>query len=257
MVACATRATASAPTSSPGSIRMKRHLHLAVAICLTTLACEEKVDQPAPARPAVASAPVPAPSLVPAPSAAPIDPALLDPSAAKATAPARFKVKFATTKGDFVVEVTRAWAPLGADRFYNLVKLGFFTDIGCFRVVPGFVVQFGIHGNPAVSKAWKEASIKDDKKSKQSNKKGTLTFAKSGPDTRTTQLFINYRDNARLDADGFTPFGIVIQGMEVVEAINKEYEQQPDQEMIFAQGNSYLHDIFRRLDYIKSVTFIE
>jgi peptidyl-prolyl cis-trans isomerase A (cyclophilin A) len=241
---------------------MNRCYCFAVAICLTALACEERVDEPAPQ--AVTSTPVPpqppkaeAAPTAPAPSAAPVDPALLKPDAAKAKAPAKFKVKFATTKGDFVVEVTRAWAPLGADRFYNLVKLGFFTDIGFFRVVPNFVVQFGIHGNPQVSKVWKDASIKDDKKSKQSNKQGTLTFATSGPDTRTTQLFINYKDNTRLDEMGFTPFGKVTQGMEVVEAINQEYAERPDQGMIEASGNNYLRDIFPRLDYIKSVTILQ
>jgi peptidyl-prolyl cis-trans isomerase A (cyclophilin A) len=238
---------------------MKRRSRLAVAfaVCLTALACEEKAAEPARAQEAVASAPVPVASVAPTPATVPVDPALLKPDAAKATAPAKFKVKFSTTKGDFVVEVTRAWAPLGADRFYNLVKLGFFTDIAFFRVVPDFVVQFGIHGNPEVAKIWKGASIKDDKKSKQSNKKGTLTFAKSGPNTRTTQLFISYKDNARLDGEGFSPFGIVIQGMEVVEAINKEYGDQPDQDMIEASGNRYLRDIFRRLDFIKSVTLIQ
>jgi peptidyl-prolyl cis-trans isomerase A (cyclophilin A) len=241
---------------------MNRYCCLAIALCLTVLACEERIDEPA--RQDVTSAPVPpqppkaesAPT-APAPSAAPVDPALLKPDAAKAKAPAKFKVKFSTTKGDFVVEVTRAWAPLGADRFYNLVKLGFFTDIGFFRVVPGFVVQFGIHGNPEVSKVWKDASIKDDKKSKQSNKKGTLTYAKSGPDTRTTQLFISYKDNKRLDDMGFAPFGRVTEGMDVVRSINEEYGERPDQGMIQALGNSYLRDAFPGLDYIKSVTLMQ
>jgi len=237
---------------------------MAIALCLGALACEERVDEPTsravPSAPASAPAPSETPlaeSAPPAPSAAPINPALLNPDEAKAKAPAKFKVKFATTKGDFVVEIIRAWAPLGADRFYNLVKLGFFTDIGFFRVVPNFVVQFGIHGNPKVSKAWKQASIKDDKKGKHSNKKGTLTFAKSGPDTRTTQVFINYKDNSRLDEMGFPPIGKVIEGMEVVEAINQEYREKPEQAMIEHSGNSYLRDIFTRLDYIKSATLMK
>ncbi len=235
---------------------------LTVAICLSLLACEERVDEPA----SRAAAPAPTPSEAPtakpppappAPSAAPIDPALLEPDQAKAKAPAKFKVKFSTTKGDILVEVTRAWAPVGADRFYNLVKLGFFTDIAFFRVVPDFVVQFGIHGNPKVSKVWKNASIKDDKKSKHSNQKGTLTFAKNGPDTRTTQLFFNYKDNPRLDDMGFPPIGKVTEGIKVVEAINQEYGEKPEQAMIEHSGNSYLRDIFGRLDYIKSATLVK
>jgi peptidyl-prolyl cis-trans isomerase A (cyclophilin A) len=240
---------------------MNRYRCLAVAICLTALACEDRVEEPA--RQAVASAPAapeppkakPAPK-PPAPSGAPIDPALLKPDAAQAKAPAKFKVKFSTTKGDFVVDVNRAWAPRGVDRFYNLVKLGFFTDIGFFRVVPNFVVQFGIHGNPKVSQVWKGASIQDDKKSKQSNKKGTLTFATSGPNTRTTQMFINYKDNPGLDKRGFPPIGRVTEGMEVVDALNQEYGEKPEQGMLEHSGNSYLRDIFPRLDYIKSATLL-
>jgi peptidyl-prolyl cis-trans isomerase A (cyclophilin A) len=238
---------------------MIRYCCFLLSICLTVLACEERVEEPA-SRPVPSTpAPVETPKTEapPAPSAAPIDPALLEPDKATDKAPAKFKVKFSTTKGDFVVEVTRAWAPLGADRFYNLVKLGFFTDIGFFRVVPDFVVQFGIHGNPKVSKVWKNASIKDDKKSKHSNKKGTLTFAKGGPDSRTTQLFINYKDNARLDEMGFPPIGQVIEGMDAVEAINQEYREKPEQAMIEHSGNSYLRDIFTRLDYIKSATLVK
>ncbi len=240
-----------------------------VAFCLVASGCESKGEgTPAASAAVSAAAPTPQPSATapaappsgtapPAPSAAPFNPALLKPDAAKATAPAKFKVKFSTTKGDFVVEVTRAWAPHGADRFYNLIKLGFYADIAFFRVVPDFVVQFGIHGNPEVAKAWKSATIKDDKKTKQSNLKGTVTFAKSGPDTRTTQLFVNFKDNAKLDSMGFPPVGKVIDGMQVVEAINKEYAEQPDQAMIQASGNSYLRDIFPRLDYVKSAEVVK
>jgi peptidyl-prolyl cis-trans isomerase A (cyclophilin A) len=247
---------------------MNRYLsYLALAVVLT--GCNKKPEEPTQAHPVVSVPPAPEPSKAeappaatpsaaaapaPAPSAVPIDPALLKPDAAKLKAPAKFKVTFTTTKGDFVVEVTRAWAPNGADRFYNLVKLGFFADIGFFRVVPNFVVQFGIHGSSEVAAAWKPANIQDDKQGKQSNEKGTVTFAKAGPNTRTTQLFINFKDNANLDAMGFPPIGKVIQGMEVVEAINKEYTEQPDQGMIQTQGNKYLRDTFPRLDYIKSAT---
>jgi peptidyl-prolyl cis-trans isomerase A (cyclophilin A) len=255
---------------------MKRHpclVALAVASSLTVFACDNKPTEPAPAAqpaPAAAPAPKPAPtptaepsaaapvaSAAPAHSAAPVNPALLQPEKAKATAPAKFKVKFTTTKGDFVVEVTRAWAPLGADRFYNLVKLGFMQDLGFFRVVPGFVVQFGIHGNPQVSAAWRQAHIKDDPQSKQSNEAGTLTFAKSGPDTRTTQLFINFKDNKNLDAMGFPPFGKVIQGMDVVESINKEYGERPNQGLVQAEGNEYLNREFPKLDYVQSATIVK
>jgi peptidyl-prolyl cis-trans isomerase A (cyclophilin A) len=247
---------------------MNRHsssVALVVALGLIAGSCGKKQEEPAQQPPAAATpAPTPqpskaesAPAPAPTPSAAPVDPALLKPEAAKLTAPAKFKVKFTTTKGDFVVEVTRAWAPIGADRFYNLAKLGFFRDIGFFRVVPGFVVQFGIHGNPQVGAAWKAATLQDDKMGKQSNEKGTLTFAKAGPNTRTTQLFINFKDNANLDAMGFPPFGKVIQGMDVVDSINKEYGEQPDQSMIQADGNNYLRNSFPRLDYIKSAELVK
>jgi peptidyl-prolyl cis-trans isomerase A (cyclophilin A) len=247
---------------------MNRHsscFALVVALGLIAAGCNKQAEEPTRQAPAAAmSAPTPqpskaepAPAPAPTPSAAPVDPALLKPEAAKLTAPAKFKVKFTTTKGDFVVEVTRAWAPMGADRFYNLAKLGFFTDVGFFRVVPDFVVQFGIHGNPQVAAAWKAAMLQDDKMGKQSNEKGTLTYAKAGPNTRTTQLFINFKDNPRLDQMGFPPFGKVIQGMNVVEAINKEYGEQPDQGMIQADGNNYLRGSFPRLDYVKSAEVVK
>jgi peptidyl-prolyl cis-trans isomerase A (cyclophilin A) len=203
--------------------------------------------------PTATAASTPAPTQ----SAAPANPALLKPDAAKETAPAKFKAKFTTTKGDFVVEVTRAWAPIGADRFYNLVKLGFFNDIGFFRIVPDFVVQFGIHGNPQVSAAWRPATIQDDPVSKQSNEKGTLTFAKGGANSRTTQIFINYKNNDRLDKMGFPPFGKVIQGMEVIDKINKEYGEQPQQMTLQSDGNAYLKRDFPRLDFITSAAIMK
>src|SRR5438093_13297161 len=136
-----------------------------------------------------------------------------------AQAPDSFRARFSSTKGDFVIEVHRAWAPRGADRFYNLVKNGFFDDTRFFRVVPDFMVQFGIHGDPAIQKNWANANIQDDSKN-QSNKKGFVTFATRGPNTRTTQIFVNFKDNGFLDAQGFTPFGQVASGMEIVEKIN-------------------------------------
>jgi peptidyl-prolyl cis-trans isomerase A (cyclophilin A) len=240
----------------------------ALSMILIAVACDKKSEEPAPAQPPVAASPTPQPSKVevvssaapaPAPMAspAPVNPALLKPEAAKDKAPDKFKVKFTTTKGDFVVEVNRAWAPLGADRIYNLVKLGFFNDAGFFRVVPNFVVQFGIHGNPQVSSAWRGANIKDDPVSKQSNEKGTLTFAKGGADSRTTQIFVNYKDNARLDKMGFPPFGKVVQGMDVVEKINQEYGEQPQQPTLQSEGNAYLQREFPRLDYVRSATIVK
>lgn len=181
--------------------------------------------------------------------------ALLNPSQANETAPDLYKIQFATTAGTFVVEVHRDWAPLGADRLYNLVKIGFFDDTGFFRVVPGFVVQFGIHGNPAVNQVWHNAYIGDDPV-KESNTAGTVCFATAGPGTRTTQLFINYGDNSSLDRQGFAPVGKVIQGMDVVEKIYPGYQQRPNQGQIQQQGNAYLKGTFPELDFITKATLI-
>jgi peptidyl-prolyl cis-trans isomerase A (cyclophilin A) len=175
---------------------------------------------------------------------------------AAAHAPDLFRVKFVTTHGDFVVEVHREWAPLGADRFYRLVRNRFFTDAAFFRFVPNFVVQFGIPANPAVAKVWKNATIKDDPV-KQSNKLGTITFATAGPNTRTTQLFINLKDNGpSLDSQGFAPFGTVIEGMDVVQGLYSGYGERPDQDMITREGKAYLDKNFPKLDRIRSATII-
>ena len=168
-------------------------------------------------------------------------------------APEKFKAKFDTSKGAFVVEVHRDWAPKGADRFYNLVKNGFFDDTRFFRVVPDFMVQFGLNGDPNIQKSWSNASIPDDPK-KQSNKKGYITFATRGANTRTTQLFINFKDNAGLDRQGFAPFGEVVSGMDVVEKINSQYGERPVQGSIQTEGNAYLNKEFPKLDYIKKAT---
>jgi peptidyl-prolyl cis-trans isomerase A (cyclophilin A) len=180
-----------------------------------------------------------------------------DPSKLTAMAPETFKAQFDTTKGKFTVEVTRSLAPNGADRFYNLVKSGYFTDVEFFRVVPGFMCQFGIHGDPAVSAKWRDANITDDPV-KGSNTRGTITFATAGPNTRTTQLFINFGNNANLDGMGFSPFGKVTEGMDVVDKINSEYgENPPDaQGHIQTEGNTYLKKTFPNLDYIKSATIV-
>ncbi|HEV3481103.1 MAG TPA: peptidylprolyl isomerase [Candidatus Acidoferrales bacterium] len=181
------------------------------------------------------------------------DPGLMHPATLNAKAPATFDAKFTTTKGDFVVHVTRAWAPLGADRFYNLVKHGFFTDAAFFRVVPGFMIQFGLSADPAVSKEWQSARIKDDPVT-QSNKPGYVTFATAGPNTRTTQLFINYGNNAFLDSQGFSPFGEVTSGMDVVKKLYSGYGEKPDQGSITALGKPYLDKNFPNIDSIKSAT---
>jgi peptidyl-prolyl cis-trans isomerase A (cyclophilin A) len=185
-----------------------------------------------------------------APAASAIDRALLNPALLKAKAPDTFKARFTTTKGDFVVEVHRDWSPLGADRFYNLVKHGFFNNAHFFRVVSGFVVQFGLSPSPAVNKVWKDANIQDDPV-KQTNTKGSLTFATAGPNTRTTQLFINLGDNGRLDGMGFSPFGTVIEGMDVVEKLYPGYGEAPNQGRITAEGKPYLDKNFPLLDSIK------
>lgn len=177
-------------------------------------------------------------------------PSLLNPASLKAKAPAVFKARFSTSAGDFVVEVHRDWAPLGADRFYNLVRYGYFTNASFFRVVPGFVVQFGLSADPAINKVWKTARIQDDPVV-QSNKRGNLVFATAGPNTRTTQLFINFADNARLDHMGFAPFGSVVEGMDVVDKIFPAYGETPQQDLIEEQGDAYLKANFRDIDRIK------
>ncbi|MGH8024554.1 MAG: peptidylprolyl isomerase [Limisphaerales bacterium] len=187
--------------------------------------------------------------------------AYADPSKLTARSPDSFKAVFNTTKGKFTVEVTRSLAPNGADRFYNLTKSGYFNDIAFFRVVPGFMCQFGISGDPAISAKWRDANIPDDPV-KGSNTRGTITFATAGPNTRTTQLFINIGNNTFLDGQGFAPFGRVVQGMDMVDKINSEYGDGPpsgsgpDQQRIQMEGNAYLKKDFPHLDYIKSVTVI-
>lgn len=187
--------------------------------------------------------------------------ALLKPADANEEAPATYKVKFETDKGDVVFEITRDWAPQGADRFYNLVKLGFFTDVAAFRVIDNFMAQFGIHGHPDVAKAWKQARIKDDPV-KESNKRGYLTFATAGPNTRTTQLFINFKDNGNLDKMGFAPFGKVVEGMEIVDSWYKGYGEGqprgkgPAQGRVQNEGNTYLKKDFPELTYIKKASIL-
>ena len=174
-------------------------------------------------------------------------------------APDEFSVRLETSAGSVVIQVTRDWAPLGADRFYNLVRNGFYDEQRFYRVVPGFVVQWGFSGNPALNQVWRQANILDDPVV-QSNTRGRITYAKiAEPNTRTTQLFINFGDNSRLDGMGFAPFGEVVEGMEVVDAINAEYGEQPSraQGQIHGRGNAYLAENFPNLDYIIKAEIIE
>jgi len=167
-----------------------------------------------------------------------------------------FKVKFETSVGDFVVEIHKDWAPIGVERFAELLREGFYNDARFFRVVPNFVVQFGMAADPAVHAKWANKTIPDDPV-KQQNRAGTITFAKTNsPNSRTTQLFINLKDNLPLDSMGFAPFGRVVEGMDVVKRINAEYGEQPNQGMIALRGNAYLQEQFPRLDYIKQVVYL-
>ena len=198
-------------------------------------------------------------------AAAAENPALRDPSKATLTAPAKFRVLVATTKGDITIEVTRAWAPNGADRFYNMVKAGYLTDIAIFRAVKGFMFQFGIHGTPEIAQAWGNATIKDDPSvAGVSNLPGMLTFAQTGrPNSRSSQMFINLGNNNFLDnprqGQPFVPFGQVVKGLDVVKAINTEYgENSPEVQGNFRQkGNTYIIDKYPNIDFIKSVKIVE
>jgi len=227
----------------------------------------EQPKAAAPAQPkAEAPAPAPAPAQPTATASAPVeaprkgfDRALIRAALLKDKAPETFQVKFATTRGDFVVTVNRAWAPIGADRFYNLVKHHFYDNASFFRVVPGFVVQFGISAYPPVSAAWENANIKDEPVT-QSNKRGYLTYAKTSmPNTRSTQIFINLSDNAGLDRQGFSPFGFVdAQGMKVVEMLYDQYGDSggPEQDQISKLGKPYVDKGWPKLDSIKTATLL-
>ncbi len=190
-----------------------------------------------------------------------MDNKLMFPTQLNETAPDKFQVLFKTTKGEVILDVTRAWAPKGADRFYNLVKNGYFTDIAFFRVMLGFMAQCGIHGDPQISAMWRDAVIDDDPV-RASNKRGMVSFATAGPDTRTTQIFINTVDNSFLDEHGFAPFAKVTKGMEVVDRLYNGYGEGapqgtgPNQGAIQMQGNAYLKKYFTKLDYIQSAEIL-
>ncbi len=212
----------------------------------------------APKEPEMKEADVPRPPLV----ADEPQRALLNPALAHETAPDQFQVRFETTRGDFTVEVRREWAPKGADRFFNLVKIGYFDDVAFFRVIEGFVAQFGLSGNPQINAAWREARIADDPV-RLSNERGTLVFATSGPDSRTTQLFINLVDNPRLDDMGFSPFARVAEGIGVVDSLYSGYGEGaprgrgPSQGEIHSRGNDYLKSQFPSLDFVKTAQVIQ
>lgn len=190
------------------------------------------------------------------------NPALFVPDLAHEQAPDSFQARFETTKGAFVVQLERAWAPTGVDRFFNLVKIGYLENVAFFRAIEGFVVQFGVNGNPEINREWANARIKDDPV-KLSNKRGSLTFAIDGPNSRTTQLFISLRDNVDLDAQGFAPIGRVTEGMSVVESIYTGYGELaprgkgPRPKVLHTLGNKYLKRQFPDLDYISRVQVLD
>ena len=230
-------------------------------LLMSLLACGEV--EPPPSVPAKSMEPAPemeAPSSTP--STLSVDSKLLDVASATAIAPDNYKVQFETSQGNFVVAVDRNLAPKGADRFYNLVKIGYFDDLRFFRVIPGFMVQFGIHGQPEVNKAWKDAMIQDDAV-KATNSRGMVSFATSGKDTRTTQVFINFGNNANLDGMGFSPFGQVESGMEIVDALYSGYGEGaprgtgPWQNRIQDEGNAYLDADFPKMDRILTARLLD
>jgi peptidyl-prolyl cis-trans isomerase A (cyclophilin A) len=175
--------------------------------------------------------------------------------------PPTFRARFETSAGVFTIQVHTDWAPQGADRFYTLVKSGYYDDARIFRVVPGFMAQFGISGDPKVWAVWRGRRIPDDPV-RQSNTRGMVSFATAGPNTRTAQIFINFGNNSMLDGEGFAPFGQVVEGMDVVDRLFAGYGdgppqgRGPDQMRIWAQGNVYLQRDFPKLDYIKKATIV-
>jgi peptidyl-prolyl cis-trans isomerase A (cyclophilin A) len=176
-------------------------------------------------------------------------------------APETCQIRFDTSQGSFTIEINRAWAPKGADRFYTLVRSGFYDGARFFRVLPGFVVQFGIPADPQVARSWRTARLEDDPVT-QANTKGTITFATSGPNSRTTQVFINLGDNRNLDSMGFAPFGRITEGMDVVEKLHSGYGEGsphgrgPDQGRIQSEGNAYLQKSFPKLDYVERAAIL-
>jgi peptidyl-prolyl cis-trans isomerase A (cyclophilin A) len=209
-------------------------------------------------------APPPAESTPPPASQPEAPPPVAAPaSTTPAEAPASYRVRFETSKGNFVVEVDRSLAPNGADRFHQLVSEGFYDDVRFFRVMSGFMAQFGINGDPAVTARWRAAPIQDDPV-RGSNTRGTVTFAMtSQPNSRTSQIFINLVDNVNLDGSGFAPFGRIVEGMDVVDQLYAGYGEGaprgagPDQARIVSEGNAYLTRDFPQLDYVVRATVVQ
>ena len=221
---------------------MKRIRLVSAAAMVLVAACDRST--PAPADTAT-PAPTPPPPAAPAPVAA---------------APATFKVRLETSRGPIVIEANREWSPNGVDRFYQLVEAGYYGDVRFFRVVPGFVVQFGMHGDPATNAKWVEQKVNDDPV-KQSNTRGMVTFAmiQGTPNSRTTQLFINLQDNSMLDQGGFAPIGRVVEGMSVVDALYAGYGDTPtsQQGQIAAEGNAFLNRLYPKLDFIRTAKVVK
>ena len=201
--------------------------------------------------------------------AANVDPVLLEPSKLNEEAPETFQAKFTTTEGDFVIEFHRDWAPHGVDRAYNLIKSGFYDGVAFFRVMEGFMAQFGIHNAPAVNEAWMEATTEADPMNEQSNTRGMVTFAQrknpktgqSDPATRTTHMFINYTNNQALDQQNFIPVGKVVEGMDVVDKLYPGYgggpPTGPSQKLAMEQGKPYFEQNFPKLDYIEDANIVD
>jgi peptidyl-prolyl cis-trans isomerase A (cyclophilin A) len=223
-----------------------------IVLTAATAAAQTSPAKPAP-KPAAPAAAAPKPA---APAAAAPN-RLLSPATLTAKAPEMFKVKFDTTKGPVVLVLHRDWSPKGVDRFYNMTRNGFFTGVRFFRVMPNFMAQFGINGNPAVNDAWEKARLADDPPNGKSNVRGILTYGTTGqPNSRGTQLFINYKDNSYLDKQGFVPIGEVVEGMEVVDMLYADYGAAPQNEQgtLVSQGNKFMQTKYPKLDYIKTAT---
>jgi len=229
-------------------MRSQSKLLLTLCAALFLAACSSSTDQQKKSADAERAIP-PAPEKA-APTPTPVPP----PAAAPEEKTKTFKVRFNTSKGPILIEVHPDWAPIGAEQFRKLVQAKFFDGVRFFRIVPNFVVQFGLAANPAVTKKW-DVAIKDDPVT-QTNRTGALSFATMGPGTRTTQIFINLKSNAGLDTQGFAPFAQVIEGMEIVEHFYAGYGERPDQGAITAEGNAYLEKSFPDLDYIKTATIL-
>ena len=243
-------------------MRKQLTLTLAAAACALLIGCsssnESKKAEEQQAPPAAAAPETPKSAETPAPAETkPPEENKTASSALPAKAPGVYKVKMDTSKGMVVMECHKAWSPKGSDHFYDLVKIHFYDGVRFFRVIRGFMAQFGINGDPNTDKTWADANIIDDPPAGQHNTRGMVTYGRTGaPNSRSTQLFINYANNSRLDPDGFTPVCMVTSGMEAADEFWAGYGEAPDQGMMHAQGNAYLAAQFPHLDYIKTATIV-